>query len=62
MSGNFVMKMRINKQVLKPPPPPPPQPPSTQKNFNLRTVINAPMRSAISLNAGRADCGCGGRH
>jgi hypothetical protein len=68
MSGNFVMKMHMNsnnrnKQITKPQPPSTPPPPPKKNNFNLRTVINTPMRSAISQNAGKADCGCGsGRH
>ena len=67
MPGSFIMKMHLNnKQINTPsvvvvvPPPPPP----IKNNFNLRTIINAPMRSTMLQNAGKVDygCGCGGRH
>ena len=69
MPGNFVMKMHLNsnnrnKQITKPQQQvqPPQQVQPSKNNFNLRAVINAPMRSSIFKNAGKADCGCGGRH
>ena len=63
MSGNLVMKMQLNnKQISKQQKTPKQQQSPIKNNFNLRTTLNAPMKSAMLQNAGKADCGCGGGH
>ena len=75
MPSKLVMKMHFNSNPNKPmiklqlrQPPQPSQPPPLpkksmpNKSFGLIRSINTPMKLAISQNAGKTDCGCGGRH